>query len=111
MNIEAPPMTMEEMVNRDISNLNNTLQHLVSEQFPTIYLVRDQMYFYLYKHGSNQKLGYFKTTDGCVSYLTIEHMELFGEISNLLNFLRRNPYAIFALELSGYIKQKYQTED
>ncbi|CAL1776967.1 hypothetical protein BRC2024_KCUCJSVR_CDS_0083 [Acinetobacter phage vB_AbaM_KissB] len=104
-------MSIEDMINRDISNLNNTLQHLISEQFPTIFLVRDQMYFYIYKHGSKEKLGYFKTTDGCVSYLNVEYMELFGEISNLLNFLRRNPYAIYALELNGYIRQKYQTKD
>ncbi|QMP19062.1 hypothetical protein FKOIJHOC_00114 [Acinetobacter phage Ab_121] len=106
----ATEMTIEDMIDRDISNLNNTLGHLISEQFPNIYLVRDQMYFYIYEHGNKEKLGYFKTTEGCISYLNIEHMELFGEMSNLLNFLRRNPYAIFALELCGFVKQRYQVE-
>lgn len=110
MNLDAPAisMTIEEMVNRDVSNLNNTLQHLVSEKFPNIYLVRDQMYFYIYKHvneGVSEKLGYFKAKDCYISHLNLDQMELFGEISNLINFLKLHPYAIFALELSGFIRQ------
>lgn len=111
MNIEAPPMTVEEMVERDASNLNNTLCHLIKEKFPSIYLVRDQMYFHIHRQEDKAKLGFFKTDKGLISYFTLEHMELFLQISNLINFLRVNPYAIFALELNGFIKQRYQEVD
>ena len=107
----AVDVSIEDMVNRDIANLNNTLGHLIKEKFPSIYLVRDQMYFYVYKNSDGdklEKLGYFKVKDCCVSYLNIEHMELFGEISNLVNFLRLHPYAIFALELNGFIRQSFK---
>ncbi|QIW91604.1 hypothetical protein vBAbaMD22_91 [Acinetobacter phage vB_AbaM_D22] len=105
MNIEAPEMSIEDMVNRDVLNLNNTLEHLIKEKFPSIYLVKDQMFFYIHRNEDKAKLGYFKTKKGDITYLNLDDMVLFSEVSNLINFLRVHPFGIFALQLNGYIKQ------